>query len=98
MAYSGPSYNSPLPPKKHDRGGCCAVNYDTGAVLVTFFTLGNGLISLVGGMQWFAVGGSLVPHLDAFEVAVGVVMVTMSSLMLAFMYTRAKVIPPIFQC
>jgi hypothetical protein len=91
MAYTGPSYNSTIPPAKRSRGGCCAVNYDTGAVLITFFTLGNGIISLVGGLQWFAAGGSLVPHLDAFEVGVGMLMVVMSSLMLSFMYTRLKV-------
>lgn len=92
MAYSGPSYNSTLPPTKRSRRGCCAVNYDTGAVLITFFTLGNGIISLVGGLQWFAAGGSLVPHLDAFEVGTGMLMVAMSFLMLSFMYTRVKVL------
>lgn len=31
------------------------------------------------------------PHLDSFEVGVGMLMVVMSSLMLSFMYTRLKV-------
>jgi len=65
--------------------------YDSVAIVITFLTAGNGLISLVNGIQWFASGGSLVPHLDAVEVLVGAVLLMFSFGMMMILFTKLKV-------
>jgi len=70
--------------------GCLAVNTDTAAIFFTVLTIGNGLISLVGGLQYFAAGGSLVPHLDAFQTGAGCVLVILSAFMLSLLLTKLK--------
>src|SRR5579859_3544962 len=64
---------------------------ETTAVLATLLTLGNGLISLVSGLQWLLVGGSLVPHEDTFETGVGALMDILSAVYLVILFTRLKV-------
>jgi hypothetical protein len=73
---------------------CLAINTDTGAILFSVLTIGNGLISLVGGLQYFAAGGSLVPHLDAIQTGAGSILVLLSILMLILLLTKLKVLSP----
>lgn len=87
-----PRYNDTRPLKSSSSSrGCLAMNTDTGAILFTVLTIGNGLISLVGGLQYFAAGGSLVPHLDAIQTGAGSILVLLSILMLGLLLTKLKV-------
>jgi hypothetical protein len=61
------------------------------AIFVTFMTLGNGLISLVNGIQWFTAGGSIIPRLDIVETGVGAIILGMSLLMASVLFTKLKV-------
>jgi len=63
------------------------------AIAVALLTAGNGLISLVNGIQWFVAGGSLVPHLDAVEVLIGTIILMASFFMIAVLLTKLKVMP-----
>ena len=65
--------------------------YDSMATLVTILSAGNGLISLVNGIQWFAAGGSYIPHLDAVEVLVGAIMLMVSFSMMMVLFTKLRV-------
>ena len=89
-----PRYHDARPLKSSSSSrGCLAMNTDTGAILFTVLTIGNGLISLVGGLQYFAAGGSLVPHLDAIQTGAGSILVLLSILMLGLLLTKLKVPP-----
>jgi hypothetical protein len=86
-----PRYNDTRSLKSSSRKGCLAVNYDTAALFFAALTIGNGLISLVGGLQYFAAGGSLVPHLDAFQTGAGCILVILALFMLFLILTKLKV-------
>jgi hypothetical protein len=92
MAYTGPSPNDSLPPTQRRWGGRCVnFSYDSAAILVSFLTLANGIMSLVNGIQWFMAGGSLARGRDAFETAVGAIIDGMSVISLVVLYSRLKV-------
>jgi hypothetical protein len=65
--------------------------YDSVAIVVTLLTAGNGLVCLVNGVQWFASGGSFIPHLDALEVIIGTVLLLVSFTMMMALFTKLKV-------
>jgi hypothetical protein len=93
MAYTGPGSNDRLPPTKRTWGGSClAFNYDSAAILVSFLTMANGVMSLVNGIQWFVAGGSLARGQDAFETATGAIVDVLSVIGLVVLYSRLKVV------
>jgi len=65
-------------------------SYDSAAILVTFLTLANGVMSLINGVQWFTAGGSLASGQDASETVVGVIIDGMSVFNLVLLYSRLK--------
>ena len=58
---------------------------------MTYLTVGNGVLSLVTGIEYFSAGGTFIPNEDVMNMAVGAMIIFVGALMLLVMYSRLKV-------
>lgn len=93
-----PQISTPKAPQTHElpkTKTCCTclagVNFDLLAMVMAYLTVGNGVLSLITGIEYFSSGGTFIPNEDVANMAAGGMVLFVGSLMLIGMYSRLKV-------